>query len=432
MMKSLSVWILIGMILGAAVGACLHPVLSESNAQMVVSQYLSIFTEIFLRAIKMIIAPLIFCGLVSGIANMQDPKAIGRMGLRSLAWFFTASVISLVIGIMACNFLNLGGEMAAHLPDASESLGINVAPFNLKAFITNIVPQSVISAMASNDILQIVVFAMLFGIATAAVGGPLKTRVLELTDAIFDIMLKLTGYIMWLAPLGVGAALCSIITVRGLGVLVTYGKLLGGYYLALILLGLLLIGAGRIILGTRIYVLLRLIRDPLLIGFSTSSSEATFPKTIEQLQRFGVPRRVSGFVLPLGYSFNLDGAMLYQSFAVIFIAQAFHIEMTFAQQVGVLLVMLLTSKGMAGVPRASLVVVAASLPSLGLPASGLLLLLAIDPFFDMGRTVINVLGNCIATASVSKWEGQSDVLVIPPEQPMESLNGGRAESSYNL
>ncbi|MEQ7920327.1 cation:dicarboxylase symporter family transporter [Xanthomonas sp. WHRI 1810A] len=178
-------------------------------------------------------------------------------------------------------------------------------------------------------------------------------------------------------------------------------------------------------------MLLRLIRDPLLIGFSTSSSEATFPKTIEQLQRFGVPRRVSGFVLPLGYSFNLDGAMLYQAFAVIFIAQAFHIEMTFAQQVGVLLVMLLTSKGMAGVPRASLVVVAASLPSLGLPASGLLLLLAIDPFFDMGRTVINVLGNCIATASVSKWEGQSDVLVIPPAQPMESLNGGRAESSYS-
>ncbi|MEQ7920326.1 cation:dicarboxylase symporter family transporter [Xanthomonas sp. WHRI 1810A] len=249
MMKNLSVWILIGMILGAAVGACLHPVLSESNAQMVVSQYLSIFTEIFLRAIKMIIAPLIFCGLVSGIANMQDTKAIGRMGLRSLAWFFTASVISLLIGIMACNFLDLGGEMAAHLPGTGETLGINVAPFNLKAFITNIVPQSVISAMASNDILQIVVFAMLFGIATAAVGGPLKTRVLELTDAIFDIMLKLTGYIMWLAPLGVGAALCSIITVRGLGVLVTYGKLLGGYYLALILLGLLLIGAGRIILG---------------------------------------------------------------------------------------------------------------------------------------------------------------------------------------
>ncbi|NWC96798.1 MULTISPECIES: dicarboxylate/amino acid:cation symporter [unclassified Pseudomonas] len=408
MMKNLSLWILIGMMLGAVTGALLHPLLSESTAQSVVSQYLSIFTEIFLRAIKMIIAPLVFCGLVSGIANMQDPQAIGRMGVRSLAWFLSASVVSLLIGIVACNVLNLGGEMAAHLPAANESSGINVAPFNLKSFIINIVPQSVVSAMASNDILQIVLFAVLFGFATASVGGALKRRIVELTDAIFDIMLKLTGYIMWLAPLGVGAALCSIITTRGLGVLGTYGKLLGGYYLALILLALFLIGVGRLILGPRIYRLLALIRDPLLIGFSTSSSEATFPKTIEQLQRFGVPRRVSGFVLPLGYSFNLDGAMLYQSFAVIFIAQAFHIEMTFAQQVGVLLVMLLTSKGMAGVPRASLVVVAASLPSLGLPASGLLLLLGIDPFFDMGRTAINVLGNSIATASVSKWEGYTD------------------------
>ncbi|MCS3472392.1 Na+/H+-dicarboxylate symporter [Pseudomonas sp. JUb42] len=414
MKKNLSLWILLGMILGAVSGAVLHPLLSEATAQLVVTQYLAIFTDIFLRAIKMIIAPLVFCGLVSGIANMSDPQAIGRMGLRSLAWFFCASVISLLIGILACNALDVGGEMAAHLPAATESSGINVAPFNLKTFITNIVPQSVVSAMASNDILQIVLFAVLFGFATASVGGALKARVVEMTDAIFDIMLKLTGYIMWLAPLGVGAALCSIITTRGLGVLGTYGKLLGGYYLALILLGLLLIGAGWVILGPRIFRLLALIRDPLLIGFSTSSSEATFPKTIEQLQRFGVPRRVSGFVLPLGYSFNLDGAMLYQAFAVIFIAQAFHVDMSFSQQVGVLLVMLLTSKGMAGVPRASLVVVAASLPSLGLPASGLLLLLGIDPFFDMGRTAINVLGNSIATASVSKWEGHDESEALQP------------------
>jgi Na+/H+-dicarboxylate symporter len=414
MKKNLSLWILLGMILGAVSGAVLHPLLSEATAQLVVTQYLAIFTDIFLRAIKMIIAPLVFCGLVSGIANMSDPQAIGRMGLRSLTWFFCASVISLLIGILACNALDVGGEMAAHLPAANESSGINVAPFNLKTFITNIVPQSVVSAMASNDILQIVLFAVLFGFATASVGGALKARVVEMTDAIFDIMLKLTGYIMWLAPLGVGAALCSIITTRGLGVLGTYGKLLGGYYLALILLGLLLIGAGWVILGPRIFRLLALIRDPLLIGFSTSSSEATFPKTIEQLQRFGVPRRVSGFVLPLGYSFNLDGAMLYQAFAVIFIAQAFHVDMSFSQQVGVLLVMLLTSKGMAGVPRASLVVVAASLPSLGLPASGLLLLLGIDPFFDMGRTAINVLGNSIATASVSKWEGHDESEALQP------------------
>lgn len=430
-MKNLSVWIVIGMLLGAAIGGFLHPVLSESTAQVVVSQYLSILTDLFLRAIKMIIAPLVFCGLVSGVANLQDTHAIGRMGLRALAWFLCASFISLLIGILACNLLDLGGEMASHLPVAAESSGINVAPFNLKSFITNIVPQSVISAMASNDILQIVLFALLFGIATAAVGGPLKVRVLELTDAVFDIMLKLTGYIMWLAPLGVGAALCSIVTTRGLGVLATYGKLLGGYYFALFLLALLLIGAGRVVLGPRVFHLLRLIRDPLLIGFSTSSSEATFPKTIEQLQHFGVSRRVSGFVLPLGYSFNLDGAMLYQAFAVIFIAQAFHIDMTFTQQVGVLLVMLLTSKGMAGVPRASLVVVAASLPSLGLPASGLLLLLGIDPFFDMGRTAINVLGNSIATASVAKWEGDRGADTEPVPSPVGRPVGAPIEPFSN-
>ncbi|MFJ5297692.1 dicarboxylate/amino acid:cation symporter [Pseudomonas sp. NPDC088368] len=430
-MKNLSVWIVIGMLLGATIGGFLHPVLSESTAQIVVSQYLSILTDLFLRAIKMIIAPLVFCGLVSGVANLQDTHAIGRMGLRALAWFLCASFISLLIGILACNLLDLGGEMASHLPVAAESSGINVAPFNLKSFITNIIPQSVISAMASNDILQIVLFALLFGIATAAVGGPLKVRVLELTDAVFDIMLKLTGYIMWLAPLGVGAALCSIVTTRGLGVLATYGKLLGGYYFALFLLALLLIGAGRVILGPRVFRLLRLIRDPLLIGFSTSSSEATFPKTIEQLQRFGVSRRVSGFVLPLGYSFNLDGAMLYQAFAVIFIAQAFHIDMTFTQQVGVLLVMLLTSKGMAGVPRASLVVVAASLPSLGLPASGLLLLLGIDPFFDMGRTAINVLGNSIATASVAKWEGDRGAETEPAPSPVGRPAGAHIEPLSN-
>ena len=213
MKKNLSLWILIGMIVGAVTGAVLHPLLSEATAQLVVSQYLSIFTDIFLRAIKMIIAPLVFCGLVSGIANMQDPQAIGRMGLRSLAWFLCASVVSLLIGILASNFLGLGGEMATHLPAVNESSGINVAPFNLKSFLTNIVPQSVVSAMASNDILQIVLFAVLFGVATASVGGQLKARVVELTDAIFDIMLKLTGYIMWLAPVGVGAALCSIIWV---------------------------------------------------------------------------------------------------------------------------------------------------------------------------------------------------------------------------
>ena len=407
MSNRLTIWILLGMLIGAAAGAVIHFTFSLEAAHTLVTNYLSIATDIFLRAIKMIIAPLVFFGLVSGIVTMGDPKAVGRMGARALAWFFLASIISLLIGIAASNFLNLGAEIAGSLPSANESLGFTIAPFNLKTFLTGIVPQSITQAMAQNDILQIVVFAVAFGLATANVGGTAKRVVSDVSDAIFNICLKLTSYVMWLAPIGVGTALCSVVAVRGVAILLAYGKLLSGFYGALILLAALIILAGRVVLGKSVYRLIGLMKGPVLIGFATSSSEATFPATIEQLEQFGVSRRIAGFVLPLGYSFNLDGSMLYQAFAVIFVAQAFHVPMSFLQQVGVLLVMLITSKGMAGVPRASLVVVAASLPAFGLPAAGLLLILGIDPFFDMGRTAISVLGNSVAAAAISKWEAKA-------------------------
>jgi len=408
MSNRLTIWILIAMVAGAAAGAIVHDTLSPVLAHALINNYLSIATDIFLRAIKMIIAPLVFFGLVSGIVTMGDPKAVGRMGVRALAWFFAASIVSLLIGIIVSNMLNLGAEIGASLPSANDSLGFTFAPFNLKTFLTGIVPQSITQAMAQNEILQIVVFAVTFGIATANVGGTPKRVVSEISDAIFSICLKLTSYVMWLAPIGVSTALCSVVAVRGFAILLSYGKLLAGFYAALLLLVALITLAGRFVLGKSVYRLIGLMKVPLLIGFATSSSEATFPTTIEQLERFGVSSRISGFVLPLGYSFNLDGSMLYQAFAVIFIAQAFHVDMSFAQQLGVLLVMLITSKGMAGVPRASLVVVAASLPAFGLPAAGLLLILGIDPFFDMGRTAVSVLGNSVAAAAIAKWESDKN------------------------
>lgn len=428
MSSRLTVWLLLAMATGAAAGSFAHQMLDAQVAHTLVESYLSIATDLFLRSIKMIIAPLVFFGLVSGIVAMGDPRAVGRTGLRALLWFFMASVASLLIGVVASDFLNLGAEVRGNLPAHDEGLEFTSAPFNLKLFLTGIVPQSIVQAMAQNEVLQIVVFAIVFGLATATVGGPAKRMVEDLSDAIFSICLKITGYVMWLAPIGVGAALCSVVTLRGFGILVSYGKLIAGFYGALLMLVAMLVIAGRLVIGPRVYRLIGLIREPLLIGFATSSSEATFPKTIEQLERFGVPRRIAGLVLPLGYSFNLDGSMLYQSFAVIFVAQAFHVQMSVAQQIGVLLVMLVTSKGMAGVPRASLVVVAASLPAFGLPASGLLLVLGVDPFFDMGRTAVSVLGNSIAAAAIAKWEGASQTNVPASGSPHDiPLSEGMVE-----
>lgn len=412
MAKRLFQIIMIAMVIGVIVGAILHQTVSPERATEIAG-YFKIVTDIFLRLIKMVIAPLVLTTLIVGIAHMGDSKALGRIGLRTLLWFLGASLVSLALGLFMVNIIQPGIGFEATLPsDASGAP--TAAKFTLAEFITHLVPRSIIEAMATNEILQIVIFSVFAGVALAKLGE--KTmKVVELTEQLAYVMLKVTEYVMLLAPFAVFAALAGIIATKGLGVILTYGKFVGGFYLSLILLWTLLAIAGRIVIGRRTGELLATIREPAALAFSTASSEAAYPKLLERLERFGVANRIASFVLPLGYSFNLDGSMMYCTFATLFIAQAYGIDMSVAQQVTMLLFLMVTSKGMAGVPRASLVVIAATLTAFGIPEEGLLLLLAVDQFLDMGRSATNVVGNSIATAVVAKWEGLlRDPALTPP------------------
>jgi len=399
----LTTWIMAGMILGVAVGAVIHTGSSPAAAKEIAG-YFNIMTDVFLRLIKMIIAPLVFATLVSGIAGMNDSKALGRVGFKAFAWFVVASLISLSLGLFFSNLLEPGKSLGLALPAADAATKLATASFSLQDFVTHLVPKSIFEAMAGNQILQILVFSLFFGCAVAAARPGSAITVLKVTDELAHIMLTLTGYVMRVAPIAVFAALASAITVQGLDVLGTYGKLLGSFFLALATLWAVLIAAGFLFLGPRVFSLVKLLRQPFLLGFSTASSESAYPKLMEQLEKFGVGNKVTSFVLPLGYSFNLDGSMMYQAFAALFVAQAYGIPMSFGQQVTMLLVLMISSKGMAGVPRGSLVVVAAVLPMFGLPEAGILLIMGVDQIMDMARTGTNVLGNGIATAVVGKWE----------------------------
>lgn len=403
---SLTTWIMIGMVLGIVVGYICHSMAPDAKAAKEIAGYFSIITDIFLRMIKMIIAPLVFSTLVAGIAGMGDAKAVGRIGLKALGWFITASLISLALGMVVVNILRPGEAMNLPLPDAGASTNLKTSAINFKDFITHVFPKSAFEAMANNEILQILVFSVFFGFAITALKKGTAESLVKVIEETVHVVLKITDFVMRFAPIAVFAAIAAVITVQGLGVLVTYGKFIGGFYLGLLILWSVLIGAGYVFLKSRVFTLLKLLREPMMLAFSTASSEAAYPKTMEQLEKFGAKDSIIGFVLPLGYSFNLDGSMMYQAFAALFIAQSYGIDMSFGQQVTLLLVMMLTSKGIAGVPRASLVVVAATLPMFNLPEAGLLLILGIDQILDMGRTVTNVIGNGIATAVVAKWEGQ--------------------------
>ncbi|CAN7542189.1 dicarboxylate/amino acid:cation symporter [Pseudoduganella sp. LjRoot289] len=400
----LTTWIMAGMALGIAVGAVCHGQAASPAAAKEIAGYFNLVTDIFLRLIKMIIAPLVFATLVSGIAGMSDGKALGRIGLKAFAWFLTASFISLSLGLLFSNLLQPGQSLGLPLPELGAATKLSTANFSLKDFITHLVPKSFFEAMATNAILQILVFSLFFGCAVAAARPGAAATVIKLTDEVAHIMLTLTGYVMRFAPLGVFAAVASAITVQGFDALATYGKLLGSFFLAIAALWVVLIGAGFAFLGPRAFTLVKLLREPIMLGFSTASSESAYPKLMEQLEKFGVSGKITGFVLPLGYSFNLDGSMMYQAFAALFIAQAYNIDMSLGQQMTMLLVLMVSSKGMAGVPRGSLVVVAAVLPMFGLPEAGLLLIMGIDQILDMARTGTNVLGNGIATAVVAQWE----------------------------
>lgn len=399
----LTIWILLAMLAGIILGYAMYTGMEEV-ARREVADNLKILTDIFLRLVKMIIAPLVFSTLVVGIAKLGDMKTVGRVGGRALLWFMSASLVSLLLGMVLVNLLKPG--VGLHLEatgDAADVIG-KTGAFTLKDFIAHLFPKSVVEAMATNEVLQIVVFSIFFGVACASIGDYAKP-VVKLLESVAHVILKMVGYVMNFAPLGVFGAIAAVIAIHGLGVLSTYAVYIGQFYLGLAVLWAILLGAGFLFLGQRMKELLRRIVQPITIAFSTTSSEAVMPKLMEELERFGCKDRVVSFVLPLGYSFNLDGSMMYMTFASLFIAQVYGISMDLGTQMTMLLTLMLTSKGIAGVPRASLVVVAATLGMFGVPIEGIALILPIDHFCDMGRSATNVVGNAIATSVVSKWEG---------------------------
>lgn len=364
---------------------------------------ITILTDIFLRLIKMIIAPLVFSTLVVGVAKLGDIKAVGRIGGKTMLWFITASFVSLMLGAVLVNVLEPGKMMSLEVPSATLESGVDKGTMTLKGFITHIIPSSVIEAMATNEILQIVVFSLLFGVATAAI-GKMGDPIIKAMDSVGHVMLKITGMVMYVAPFAVFAAMTSVVAKKGLGVLSTYAIFIGEFYTGLLLLWVILFAAGYLLVRKRVKTLFSRIKEPLLLAFSTASSEAAYPKMMEELERFGCNNRIVSFTLPLGYSFNLDGSMMYMTFASLFIAQSYGIEMSFDKQLLMLLTLMITSKGIAGVPRASLVVIAGTLASFDIPEAGLLLLFGVDHILDMGRSATNVVGNAVATVAVSKWE----------------------------
>jgi Na+/H+-dicarboxylate symporter len=401
----LTTYILVGLALGILTGYAINSQLAPQAASF--ADYMSLITTLFLRLIKMIIAPLVFSTLMVGIARMGDTKEVGRVGIKTLGWFFIASVLSLTLGLIMVNLFRPGDALLGHIPadGAAAAASLQTSSLSLKEFITHLVPSSIVDGMAKNEILQIVVFSLFFGTAAAAVGKKAEPLV-DAVDGVAHIMLKVTGYVMQFAPFAVFAAVAGTIARSGVGVLQTYGVFMAEFYLSIGVLWAILIFAGFLFLGKRVLKLMSEVKEPTLLAFSTASSEAAFPKTLEGLERFGVRNRIAAFVLPIGYSFNLDGSMMYCTFATVFIAQAYGINMDLGTQITMMAVLMLTSKGMAGVPRASLVVIAATLSQFKIPEAGLVLLLGIDHFLDMARSATNVVGNSIATAVVAKWEGE--------------------------
>jgi len=435
--KRLTYFILAGLVLGIVVGWSINAAWGDGTAEpteqlTTIAGYFSILTTVFLHLIKMIIAPLVLSTMVVGIAHMGDTAALGRVGLKAFAWFICASLISLSLGLVLVNLLQPGVGLDLVIPAADAASGVDREAFSLAKFIAHIFPESMVGAMASNDILQIVVFSLFLGVAITAVGEPARPLVRAL-EALVKVMLQVTDYVMRFAPVAVFAAVTSSVAERGPSILKTYGYFMGSFYVGLAILWVLLIGTCFVIVGRRTRLLVRYIRDPIVLAFSTASSEAAFPRTLEALDRFGVPPRIASFVLPLGYSFNLDGSMMYMTFASIFIAQAYGIPLDIGTQIAMLLYLMISSKGVAGVPRASLVVITATLAIFKIPEAGILMILAVDHFLDMGRSATNVVGNAVASTVVAKWEGQLDPLepvdIEPPHAPA-GAGPARDEDSF--
>ncbi|MBZ5857068.1 dicarboxylate/amino acid:cation symporter [Flavihumibacter profundi] len=402
----LTVYILIAMVLGVLVGYVVHQAATPEWISGFAAN-IKLLTTIFLRMVQMIIAPLVFSTLVVGIAKLGDLTAVGRVGGKAMLWFITASLVSLLIGMVLVNFFQPGTAIDLSNADSTgaQDLVGKTKAFTLTNFVEHVFPKSVIEAMATNEILQLVVFSIFFGIAATSIGAYAKP-VIKALEGISHIILKMVNYVMAFAPLGVFGAISAVIAVKGLEVFKFYGLYLLYFLIGILVLWSILLLVGFLLLGKRLPKLLKSIAQPLLIAFSTTSSEAVFPKLTEELERFGCRDKIVSFILPLGYSFNLDGSMMYMTFASLAIAQAYGIHLDLGTQLTMLIVLMLTSKGIAGVPRASLVVVAATCGMFKIPPEGIALILPIDHFCDMFRSMTNVLGNALATTVVSKWEGE--------------------------
>jgi Na+/H+-dicarboxylate symporter len=405
--NKLFIAILAGLVLGVALGGLVHYQYQDSADAF--AKNIKLLGTIFIRLVQMIIAPLVFSTLVVGIAKMGDMKMVGRVGGKAMAWFLSASLVSLLLGMVLVNWLQPGKGTAVSMDNvaAADDLLKNTHSFSLEQFVTHVVPKSVFEAMATNEILQLVIFSILFGVALSSVGEIAKP-VIKTLDTVAHVVLKMVTYIMWVAPLGVFGAVAGAVAVYGFDIWQLYANYLLDFAIGIALLWVLLLAVGYLILGQRLWVLLKRLASPLLIAFSTTSSEAVFPKLTEELERFGCDPKIVSFTLPLGYSFNLDGSMMYMTFASLFIAQVYGIDMPIEKQLLMLLVLMLTSKGVAGVPRASLIVVVATCAMFGIPPEGIALILPIDHFCDMARSMTNVLGNALATSAVDKWETKSE------------------------
>jgi len=425
--RRLTLYILIGMVLGVVAGWLVRVgVPADSQMFDYVTRTFGTISTIFLNLIKLLVAPLVLGTIVAGIAHMGDSATVGRIGFRAIGWFIIASFISISLGLFFVNLFQPG--VGVNLQASAESIG-EIKKLDLFEFVEHVFPKNIIQAMADNNVLQILVFALFAGIGLSAIGEK-GAPLVRGAEALVELMLQITGYVMRFAPFAVFGALAKVVAIHGLGILGTYATLLGEFYIALLVLWTMLIGIGAVFLGRRVLRLVRYVREPIMIAFSTASSEAAMPKLFEQLDRFGIPRRISGLMVPLGYSFNLDGSMMYASFATIFIAQAYGHDLSMTTQILILLTLMVSSKGIAAVPRASLVVIAATLAMFDLPVEGIALVLAIDQFLDMGRTATNVLGNAVATSVITKWEGMLEVeepeFVEHPHAPAHTAAHGRA------
>ena len=364
--------------------------------------------DMFLRMIKMIIAPLLFSTLVVGIAGTGDLRAMGRIGLKAIVYFEVATTIALFWGLGLVNWFKPGAGLTVPIGEgAAELAALATKQQSGWDILLHLFPTSVFDAMARGDILQVVVFSIFFGIALAAIGEKGKV-VVEFLDGVAQLMFKFTGYVMLFAPIGVTAAIAATVGGKGLAILWTLGKLVLLMYGGLAIFALVVMGGVSYLIRVPFLAFLKTVREPFLIAFTTASSEAALPKALEVMERFGCPKNIVGLVLPTGYSFNLDGTTLYLSLASVFVAQLAGVEMSLGQQLVMMLTLMLTSKGVAGVPRAALVVLTATLTQFNLPLEGAAILLGIDQIMDMGRTAVNVMGNCIATAVVARWEGVFD------------------------